>query len=133
MAGLACATANEQGIVGVAPGCSLASDSGRQFEGMKTLLSSAVEGIQRVIGSGARVVNLSLGYNHGNGNNKCLTQNLADQMITAFGSKQNSETASAFRMIAAQNPGVVFTVAAGNDCSPAPGAPALRQPTIFPT
>lgn len=123
VAGIACALGNGQGIVGVAPDCGIASDSGRQFQGGSTFLATAVDAARRVIDSGARVVNVSLGFNPGNGNNKCLTSSQANEMRSYFGSGQDTETAAAFRRLAARNPQVLFTVAAGNDCSYAPGSP----------
>lgn len=128
VAGLACAQANGAGLVGAAWGCPVITDSVTSAPGYTSavVLSSAVGGARRVIGAGAKVVNMSLGFNLRNTGlytGKCATQDAAD-WLDSYLNAQTGGVASAFRRLATTvGHDVVFTLAAGNDCIPSVGSP----------
>lgn len=106
VAGLACAKANGKGVVGMAWGCPIVTAG--IGDGSPT---SVLEAATKVAESGAKVVNMSLGYQNGS---FCHSESeQADLILRALNDK------AAFRQLF-QGPvgrGVVWTIAAGNNCA----------------
>jgi subtilisin family serine protease len=133
VAGLACAEKNGEGVVGAAWGCPIISDSlvGADayanddvfYQGESINLSSALGATKRVIEAGARVVNLSVGIRiRGCADQQTATwvqDHLIDDLMGGLG--------AGFRRIAeGVGSDVVFTLAAGNSCSPGVDSPYGR-------
>lgn len=109
VAGLACASANGLGLVGAAWGCSIVS-TGLRDSSPTAVLEAATRAAQ----SGARVVNMSLGYYLGK---FCHT---AAQMTKVRTTYYTDKDKKKFRQLF-QGPtgsGIVWTIAAGNQCGP---------------
>ena len=131
VAGLACARANGQGIVGAAWGCPIITDALLSNTGLTNVgqhyavaLSSAVPAARRVIEAGAMIVNMSLGFRlRGTLTVGCADQVAADWLDGYLHTRVGGVTSSFRRLATTVGKDVVFTLAAGNDCIPGVGSP----------
>ena len=129
VAGLACARANGIGLVGAAWGCPIITDSvlnafkaNREDYDVSAAIafSTAVSAARRVIEAGAKVVNMSLGFNLAG---QCSDQVAADWLDVYLRDRVGG-AASVFRRLATTvGKDVVFTLSAGNDCIPGVSSP----------
>ncbi|MEA2219478.1 MAG: hypothetical protein QOJ35_2104 [Solirubrobacteraceae bacterium] len=105
VAGLACARANGIGLVGFAWGCPIVT-SGWNDNSNKGLLQAATD----VAKAGAKVINMSLGYN----SNGCATAPV-QQALLDYVSQWKLAWRQLFRGTVGRN--VVWTISAGNNCA----------------
>ena len=133
VAGLACAKDNGEGVIGVAPECSLYSATGTGID--KNYLPSDLKILQSLFDLDVRVVNMSLGqslgckpvagsYKDGVGYEACGISSVADYADyvyeKGYAVSSGSETvASAFdRVMRTSGKNSVLVLAAGNDALP---------------
>lgn len=111
VAGLACARENGIGLVGVAWGCPIATAGVRSASDKDVLLAAVEIALQ----SGARVVNMSLGYNYrGTDTDRCATAAQEQEKLDAAANFK-----PAFRRMFSGPVGraIVWTISAGNNCA----------------
>jgi hypothetical protein len=113
VAGLACGKAHAGGMVGLAWGCPIATTY-VEASGDKYADANVMAAMQRVVKSGVRIVNISMGAASG-----CATQdsrNEIEQWITH--SKMFFR-----RLLVGTGSNVVWTFSAGNNCMSGPSSP----------
>jgi alpha-tubulin suppressor-like RCC1 family protein len=113
VAGLACAKGNSGfgvDLVGAAWGCPILSGQLDANNSWKSAYASAT----KLVDSGARVINLSLGENPPGANK--LTERCATSSSLSDAEDRSQQFAGEFHSLFERTPGVVWTISAGNAC-----------------
>lgn len=115
VAGLMCAEANGIGLVGVSWGCPIVSSGTGDMTDTEVL-----EAMRKVAKSGARVVNMSIGYAPENRSNLCLSTSEASEFVEYA----NNNSGPFWQFLNGPNGrNVIWTFSAGNNCSPGAQSP----------
>lgn len=113
VAGLACARANDEGVVGMAWGCPIISAA--VGEDQPTFYTTVLEAMELIaLDASVKVVNISLGHQKG-----CVNATQSD----AISAEYDKYEAMYKQVVAGVGKNVVWTISAGNNCAPENASP----------